>query len=235
MSNQADSANSTESTARGLPTSRDLAQLRSEGKTMSSQELRELSAQIKTFEEMARLEDRLKALENRKRSAPHTREPTTSATPLHQPSLQQNISPGVPDDELGTDIDSDSDQYSVTSSNRYKRSRTTRGIKVTPGYTLKVTSSLREWGDWKRDMERVFEGDPSLYHSSSQKILKSLDYLDSNMRSLWYTYREQQLGSIKWSNFIQWTRDNIQGGQNSTAYLYELLDNAKQLPDKSPS
>ena len=38
-----------------------------------------------------------------------------------------------------------------------------RGIKVTPSYTLKVSSSLREWGDWKKDIERVFEGDPYTY------------------------------------------------------------------------
>jgi hypothetical protein len=204
---------------------------------MSPQELKELSAQIRTFEEMARLEDRLKALENRKRSAPHTREPTIDPLPLRQPEIQAELEATSAQsivEPLATDLDTDtdSDQYSRIS---HKRSRVTRGIKVTPGYTLKVASSLREWGDWKRDIERVFKGDPYLYRHSSQMILKALDYLDSNMRSLWYTYQEQQLGSIKWSKFTQWTRDNIQGGQNSIAHLYEQLDSARQLPNQSPS
>jgi hypothetical protein len=236
MSDQAASVNSTESTVGGLPKSQDLAQLRSSGRTMSPQELKELAAKIRTFEEMARLEDRLKALENRKRSAPHTREPTIDPVSRRQPEIQSELeaTSALMAEPLTTDLDtdSDSDQPSRT---LHKRSRITRGIKVTPGYTLKVTSSLREWGDWKRDIERVFEGDPYLYRRSSQMILKALDYLDSSMRSLWYTYQEQQSGSIKWSNFTQWTRDNIQGGQNSIAHLYEQLDIARQLPNQSPS
>jgi hypothetical protein len=58
------------------------------------------------------------------------------------------------------------------------------------GYTLKVSSSLREWGDWKRDIERVFEEDPYMYKKGSYKIFKALDYLDSNLKSLWYTFND---------------------------------------------
>ena len=45
-------------------TTTDLAKLRNAGKPLSSQELKELNARIKAFEEMARLEDQLKALES---------------------------------------------------------------------------------------------------------------------------------------------------------------------------
>ena len=51
-------------------TAADLARLRDEGRTLSSQELKELTVKIKALEDMARLEDRLKALENRKRLRP---------------------------------------------------------------------------------------------------------------------------------------------------------------------
>jgi single-stranded DNA-specific DHH superfamily exonuclease len=49
-------------------TAADLARLRDEGRPLSSQELKELNTRVKALEEMARLEDRLRALENRKRS-----------------------------------------------------------------------------------------------------------------------------------------------------------------------
>jgi len=52
---------------REVNTAADLAKLRNDGKPLTSQELKELNARIKAFEEMARMEDRLKALESRKR------------------------------------------------------------------------------------------------------------------------------------------------------------------------
>ena len=65
MSDRAVSTDSTRSIPRDLPTSMDLAQLRHTGKTLSPQELKKLAARVRTLEEMARLEDRLKALEDR--------------------------------------------------------------------------------------------------------------------------------------------------------------------------
>ena len=105
---------------------------------------------------------------------------------------------------------------------------------MVPSYTLRISSSLREWGDWKRDIERVFEGDPDLYYKGSQKILKALDYLDPGLKSLWYTHSDQKGGVRKWSIFVNWTRDNVQNGQNATATLYDQWTAARQLPDRSP-
>ena len=51
-------------------TAADLARLRNKGRILSSQELKELSAKVKALEEIARLEDRLKALETRKHPRP---------------------------------------------------------------------------------------------------------------------------------------------------------------------
>ena len=73
-----------------------------------------------------------------------------------------------------------------------------------------------------------------MYQRGSQKILKALDYLEPSLKSLWYTYSEQNRGVQKWPLFLNWTRDNIQNSQNATATLYEQLNAAKQLSDKSP-
>jgi hypothetical protein len=58
---------SSDNSSRAVNTAADLAKLRNAGKTLTSQELKELNARIKAFEEMGRLEDRLKALESWKR------------------------------------------------------------------------------------------------------------------------------------------------------------------------
>ena len=51
-------------------TAADLAKLRDEGRPLNSQALKELTARVKALEEMAKLEDRLRDLENRKRPRP---------------------------------------------------------------------------------------------------------------------------------------------------------------------
>ena len=60
-------APTTSSSTTEVTTVADLARLRTEGKPLTSQELKELNARIKAFKEMARIEDRLRLLENRKR------------------------------------------------------------------------------------------------------------------------------------------------------------------------
>ena len=58
-------------------TAADLAKLRAEGRLLTPQELKDLNTRVKALEEMARLEDRLKALENRKRPRPYDTEDNT--------------------------------------------------------------------------------------------------------------------------------------------------------------
>ena len=192
---------------------------------------------------MAQLEDRLRALENRKR--PRSQEsskltlppedPTAPTRPAEAPLPSRgSFSHRQTHVRSSTKLDDSDTSSTTTVTYRYKRRRFTKRIKVTLSYTLKVSSSLREQGDQKRDIERVFEGDPYTYQTGSQKILKALDYLDSNLKSLQYTFNDQQKGIRKWSTFINQTQDNIQNGQNATATLYEQLNAAKQLLDKSP-
>jgi len=121
---------------------------------------------------MIALENRIRALEGRE---------TSTQGPTSQPSRQEVANPDP-------DTPSSSDSTSDTRSHRRKRKSRTKGIKVTPHYTLRVNSSLREWGDWSLEMERVFDSDPYTYQHGHQKINKALDYVDKPLMTLWYTY-----------------------------------------------
>ena len=131
---------------------------------------------------------------------------------------QATIRPSIELDSSDSDSESSSN---IVIQYQHKWRRYTRGIKVTPSYTLKVSSSLREQGDWKKDIEQVFEGDPYTYQTRAQKILKALDYLDSDLKSLQYTYSNQKSSIKQWPVFLGWTRDNIQNRQNATTILYK--------------
>src|SRR5436190_13956410 len=61
-----------------------------------------------------------------------------------------------------------------------------------------LAQAFMNGGTGKKDMERVFEGDPFTYKTGAQKILKVLDYLDSNLKSLWYTFSDQEKGIGRW-------------------------------------
>ena len=219
MSGQGSSTNDTPATSQGIASSIDIPGQSNEDSSAIAQELAKLQARIKALEEEARTGNRKRAREDK-----------------HLFS-QSDPSSSYQDSSIRSTIEQDSSDSSEFTYPARKRSRYshTRGIKVTPSYTLRTSSSLREWGDWKRDVERLFEGDPYTYQTGSQKILKALDYLDASLKSLWYTYCEQKKGVRKWPVFVTWTRNNVQNGQNATATLYKQLNSAKQLPNQSPA
>jgi hypothetical protein len=140
-------------TGREINTAADLARLRAEGTMLTATELKELNARIKTLEDMAKLEDRLRLLENRKRTSDAITGAASQDDPFIQnPSLAPGFS-GYQASVMRQSIEPGGSDYSESSSetadhHRHKRRRNNRrGIKITPLYTLKVNSSLREWGD----------------------------------------------------------------------------------------
>jgi hypothetical protein len=138
--------------SREVNTAADLARLQNDGKPLMSQELKELNARIKAFEEMARMEDRLRALESRKRprsqESSELPEDPTAPTGLSEAPLPPRNSRGSSSHRYtyihssAEPDNSDSSSSSTVIHHHHKRQRFTKGIKVTPSYALKVSSSL---------------------------------------------------------------------------------------------
>jgi len=137
---------------REVNTAADLARLRNEGKILTPQELKELSARIKALEEMAKMEDRLKALESRKR--PRSHESSDQTLILEDPTASNMPEAPLPSTDRSShrrgrsqvDVDDldDSDSSSSSTATRYRHKRRCfpKGIKITLGYTLRVSLSL---------------------------------------------------------------------------------------------
>jgi hypothetical protein len=139
-------------TGRKINTATDLARLQAKGIMLTTTELKELNARIKTLEDMAKLEDRLRLLENRKRTSDAITGAASQDDPFIQnPSLALGFS-GYQASVIRQLIKPGGSNHSESSSetanrHRHKRQRNNRGIKIILSYTLKVNSSLREWGD----------------------------------------------------------------------------------------
>src|SRR6266487_5503705 len=100
-----DTTTTTTNSSREVNTAANLARLRNDSKPLTSQELKELNTRIKAFEEIARMEDRLRTLESRKqprsklsesallpkgptaRLQPHTRSTRNSSSHQDRPTL----------------------------------------------------------------------------------------------------------------------------------------------------
>jgi hypothetical protein len=98
------------------------------------------------------MEDYLRALESQKR--PRSQESSDPTLPPENPTAPIRLSEALLPLEGSSSYrrnhgrserdDSDSSSSTTTTYHRYKRQRYTKGIKVTPSYTLRVSSSLRE-------------------------------------------------------------------------------------------
>ena len=138
-------ATSSSSTTREINTANDLARLRAEGRTLTTQELIDLNTRVGALEEMARIEDRLRILENRKRTREASEDCTSQSIPI--PPLQGQLLSGTSSSYQTSPIQSSVEwdspfDSSDTTDRPNKRTRYPRGIKVTPSYTLRVNSSF---------------------------------------------------------------------------------------------
>jgi hypothetical protein len=133
MSDLTDSSNTTSN--RGITTAVELEQLRNKGKTFTLQELKEINTRVKALEKIVYTEDCLRLLENRKRprNSKTSDNPRSSRGPLYT-----SVLPSVESEN------SDSGSTNSVAYYWYKRLYYTKGIKVIPSYTFKISSSLRE-------------------------------------------------------------------------------------------
>ncbi|KAK9364309.1 hypothetical protein V1509DRAFT_185670, partial [Lipomyces kononenkoae] len=123
--------------------------------------------------------------------------------------------------------DSDDDQ---------SRPRKSFDLKYKNVETLRITSSIREWTDWKDDLQKKFDGAPRRFGTDQARVIGANDSMDKNCRSLWNTVvRDDPSKASNWNYFISWTRNLIMDNANFDAGIYDLHDQARQRFGQKPT
>ena len=105
--------------------------------------LAELTARVTALEKIAQIEERITRLESYKRTSEAIDNLISQLVPQDQPFL--GTSSGHQASPIWPSVEEDtSDSSGITNYRPYKRAYYSRGIKITPSYTLQVSSSLRE-------------------------------------------------------------------------------------------
>ena len=226
---------------------RQLQEIAVSDQPMAAERRRQLNQQLKDLKELARhdselaqlsqdrqnLHKSLTKLQGRRVKQPHRRQ-----NPSNSDSSDTDPSNSDPSDLDGSNSSSSSsDQDTTRHGHRRGRSRRSRGpgVKISEIVKLTSRSTLRQWGDWKDDLERLFRSDPNRYTTSTRKIDKALDFVDSHMRSLWKVeVRRSPDSEAHFKTFVKWARKTINGGTDGAVSLYEKYDEARQLENQSP-
>ncbi|KAJ2903486.1 hypothetical protein MKZ38_009885 [Zalerion maritima] len=191
---------------------------------MTPDRRRSLERQLKDLKELARHDAELAQLLEERRNATQSQVPKT---PLARHRPRQSV-------EKEDFVPSDSDIGGLGSSGTWRRNQRL-GVKISEITKLSLRSNLRQWGDWKDDLDRLFRSDSDRYATATRRIDKALDFMDSYIRSLWKVeVRRSSDIEFRYDNFTQWARKMINGGTDGNISLYEKYDEAKQLDNQSP-
>ena len=75
--------------------------------------------------------------------------------------------------------------------------------------------SLKAWSDWKIDVQRAFDAAPYRYDSNRPKVIKALDNIDEDIKTLWNNYiRTNPNDEYEWDSFLTWLNATIRDQGN---------------------
>jgi len=187
--------------------------------------------QMLSPEDRQRLEDHLQQLEAQRTLARRLASFEKPNTPQNtkKRTRSNHRTNATPNSSESSHSDSDTDAA-------LRKRHRPRGPKVRTVQTLKHTASLRKWGDWKGDIQRVFNADPFIYSDNDvNKIITALDYVDEYLKSLWTSHLVERPGDDKdWNAFLEWSKRNIAQGLQSESTLYRQYQRARQRHDQPP-
>jgi len=115
-----------------------------------------------------------------------------------------------------------------------------RAIKVKNiiQFTSKMTFRRRQ--EWLQDLDRAFQGDPQRFQVAKNRILFSLEHMDSNIRSRWYSHRDAQPNDERtayekdWTHFENWTGTLVHDVADQDTTVMNQLERATQRISQSP-
>ena len=207
-------------------TRRKLQEIAASDQPIAAERRRQLNQQLKDLKELVRHDTELAQLsQDRRNLHKNLTKPQGRRTKRSHPCPDLNDSDSNHPNPGNSDpSDSDGSSSGSISSPRHSHRRGRRCSRRSKELSIKIN-----------DLERLFRSDPNRYTTSTRKIDKALDFVDSHMRSVWKVeVRRSPETEAHFQTFVRWVRKTINGGTDGTVSLYEKYDEATQLENQSP-
>jgi hypothetical protein len=113
--------------------------------------------------------------------------------------------------------------------------RKTLDLKYDEVETLTQSFTVRQWAQWKEDLELVYHSASWKYYFDQDKITKALSKMNAHCRSLYHSFKtmKEEITS-DYTQFLEWTKSLIKDNANFESSIYDEWEHAKQRQEQSP-
>jgi hypothetical protein len=113
--------------------------------------------------------------------------------------------------------------------------RRTLDLKYDQVEILTQNFTVRQWAQWKEDLELVYDGASWKFSDGRNKITKALSKMNTHCRSLFHSFKTMKPAIMTdYAEFLEWTKSLIKDNANFESSIYDEWENAKQRQEQSP-
>ena len=118
---------------------------------------------------------------------------------------------------------------------RPRKRRADHDLKYKNIKELKTGASLREWSDWKIEIQRAFDAAPYKYDNDCAKVIKALDHLNQDSKTMWNNHvRTSPDEEYDWEAFLSWLNETIRDQGNDEVTTQIEWAKARQRFNQTP-
>ncbi|ODQ75299.1 hypothetical protein LIPSTDRAFT_36270, partial [Lipomyces starkeyi NRRL Y-11557] len=118
---------------------------------------------------------------------------------------------------------------------RPQKRRADHDLKYTNIKDLKLGATLKQWTNWRLEINRAFEGAPYKYDNDRTKVIKALMHLGEDCKTLWNNHiRRHPDDEYVWESFITWIEKTVRDHGNFELNTYGEWTKARQGLDQTP-
>ncbi|ODQ70998.1 hypothetical protein LIPSTDRAFT_333480 [Lipomyces starkeyi NRRL Y-11557] len=116
-----------------------------------------------------------------------------------------------------------------------RKRRADHDLKYTNIKELKLGATLKQWTNWRLEVNRAFDGAPYKYDNDRTKVIKALMHLSEDCKTLWNNHiRRSSNDEYDWKAFTNWIERTVRDHGNFEMNTYGDWNKARQGSDQTP-
>jgi hypothetical protein len=116
-----------------------------------------------------------------------------------------------------------------------RKRRADHDLKYTNIRELKLGATLKQWTNWRLEVNRAFDGAPYKYDNDRTKVIKALMHLSEDCKTLWNNHiRRRPNDEYDWKAFTNWIEKTVRDHGNFEMSTYGDWNKARQGSDQTP-